>query len=166
MKQTKMTAWVGLFCLQPREVVFLVFRAKSNNHIVYVCMVTILFLDFMPIKLFDLIYKCFLLSVGFVFLRQMQTRWPHDLSPILDIFRAENYAEHKRIIWGKNPSSLTKSFLKFNPDYTVQSHVHNKVQLSGSKAIRKPAFASAMSSTIHFAKIVFVDYHDLDNTHK
>ena len=27
----------------------------NNNHIVYVCTVTILFLDFKPIKLFDLI---------------------------------------------------------------------------------------------------------------
>ena len=30
VKQTKTIAWVGLFCLQPREVVFLVFRAKGN----------------------------------------------------------------------------------------------------------------------------------------
>ena len=41
MKQTKTTAWVCLFCLQPREVVFLVFRAKGNVIItlcMYVCM--------------------------------------------------------------------------------------------------------------------------------
>ena len=54
MKQTKMTAWICLFCLQPREVVFLVFRAKGNV-IITLCMYVILFLHFTPIKLFDLI---------------------------------------------------------------------------------------------------------------
>ena len=37
MKQTKTTAWVCLFCLQPREVAFLLFRAKGNV-IITLCM--------------------------------------------------------------------------------------------------------------------------------
>ena len=37
MKQAETTAWVCLFCLQPREVVFIVFRAKGNE-IITLCM--------------------------------------------------------------------------------------------------------------------------------